>query len=458
MKKHTFTLALFIIAIFNTFSQNLYNELFDNSGGINAGYGSWGNYNYIRETPIDVPDKGTITFYHPAIASVQLPTLIFISGWGQTYQSYDKYFKFVASLGYSVINIYNLHPGSINTSYPNSLDMIQQAVTTYFSWIDTSRIGLAGHSYGGGATVWLGYHLFDPDGLNWGTNGRFIMMFAPWYPFLIEDFQLQNYPVNVKLVVLQSQDDIHQGNIYNTDPRILRAMYQLINIPDRDKDYISVFSDNDILHQYSYNGNTFSYEANHYIVYTDLVDGLNNPYDKMDVYISNRLTHAMLSYVFEGDTLARNVILGNGTQEQINMDNLPDLAVTDYYVTTRSQSQFEYKCAADPNAWSSTDIWKLSNYCDDNDHDGHIDVLSTTNFDLKSLRIYPVPATDFVVIRLDKPIKIDKLEIFDVSGKKLYENSDFQFQPIDISKWIAGIYYIKLSGLTVEFFGSFVKQ
>ncbi len=445
MKKTLLILSLFFISF--SFSQNLYPNLFDNSGGITNSYGTWGANNYIREASIDVPNKGIITFYHPDNAMQQKPTVIFISGWGQEYTTYDKYFKYIASLGYPVINIYNTSPGSINSSYPNSVDMIQQAVTTYSGWIDTTKIGLAGHSYGGGATIWIGKQLFDPNGLNWGTSGRFIMLFAPWYPFLITDTELQNYPNNVKLAVVQSYDDFSSSAdyTYNTDPRVLRAMYELINIPDTDKDYITVFSDNDVNHQYTYNGTTFSYEANHYISYTDLVSGNNNPYDRLDVYLMNRLTNAMTAYVFEGDNSAKDVILGNGSANQIAMDIMPNLAVTDYYITTRPESEFDYKCTADAATWADPAIWKLYNYCEDTNNDGVIDVLSLYENSIHAFTIYPNPAHDILIIQLqNENSRILACEVYSLLGKKVLSKKQILNNVLDISSLLKGSYFIKI--------------
>ncbi len=50
---------------------------------------------------------------------------------------------------YFVLRIINTNPGNIYDSYQNSLDMILQAVhQEYPSLIDTTKVGLAGHSYG----------------------------------------------------------------------------------------------------------------------------------------------------------------------------------------------------------------------------------------------------------------------------------------------------------------------
>ena len=444
----------FIYLIMSSYSQNLYPDLFDGSGGITNSYGAWGNLNYIRESGIDVADKGTITFYHPDIQPSQLPTVFFISGWGREYTSYDRFFKYVAGLGYNVVHIYNLNPGYIEVSYPNSIDMMQQAVNTYSSWIDTTKVALMGHSYGGGATIWIGKQVFDANGLNWGTQGRFIMTFAPWLSFLVTDTDLQNYPPDVKLLMIQSYDDLHSGGPnYNTDPRALRAVYQLINIPDNEKDFVTVFSDQDASHTYNYNGNTYSYIANHYVCYTDLVNGNNNPYDALDVYSSNRLFHAMADYVFEGNINAKNVALGDGSNEQIDMGIMPDLAVTDYYITNRPESVFEYKCSENqPGTWGDPNRWKLQDYCEDADADGHIDAISAVKMQTANVfKLYPVPATNLIYVDLlDKNQTIEKISFSNIEGKTILKFSNPLKRNFDISELTPGTYFVHIKTQTKQ--------
>ena len=458
------TTLLFLFIAFNLSAQNLYPNLFDQSGGIDNGYGAWGSNNYIREASFDVANKGTITFYHPDIAAVQKPTLFFISGWGEPYTTYDKYFKYVASLGYPVVNIYNFNPGSINTSYQNSLDMMQEAVNTYSQWIDTTKVGLAGHSYGAGSTIWLGKQVFDNNGLNWGTNGRFIMLFQPWLSFLVHDTDLQNYPENVKLLLLQSYDEVNYSGdtTYLTDPRAVRAMYQLISIPDEDKDCVTIFSDEDVAHQYSYNGNTFSYFADHYISYTDLVNGNRNPYDALDVFALNRLTNAMTDYVFEGNIAAKEVALGNGSTSQKDMGILPDLGVTDYFIETRPMSDFEYKCfESNPeNTWSDSSIWFLSTYCDDADNDGHIDNIaaSVSEENIENINVFPIPATSYISIDVNAKLgeKIS-LEIFDINGKTILKKQKISNNMLNISTLNSGTYYLKVTKEKQVFIKKIIK-
>ncbi len=372
----------------SAFSQSEYPNLDDQSGGITDGYGTWGNHTITKENSVSVPDKGIITFYHPNETPSKRATVFFISGWGRQAETYDKFFRFIVSHGYSLINIYNNddpddpgYVGNISTSYPNIIDMIKQSVILYPNWIDTTKVGLMGHSFGGGATIWVGDSLFNSK-TNWGTNGRFIFTTAPWLSFLETREDLENYPPDVKLHIQVSMDEVVSNDdtshwTWLTDPRAIRAVFELINIPDDDKDYIRVFSDKN--RSYQYNGETYTYDADHYISYTQAYSyhstySQYEPYDEMDVYVINRLAHAMMDYVFEGNENAKTVALGNGSNEQINNGELPDLEETDRPVITRPVDEFKYTCY---DGWDS-ESWKLEKYCDDADGDGLIDSLEAT--------------------------------------------------------------------------------
>jgi hypothetical protein len=253
--------------------------------------------------------------------------------------------------------------------------MIEQSANSHADWMDLTKVALMGHSTGAGATVWLGKEIFGAD-KNWGSAGRFLFLNAPWYPLLIEDAELRNYPADTKLLVQFSNDEEGKnGKLRATDPRVVRAMYELINIPDEDKDFITVLSDSQ---RYSYAGGVYTYRASHYISYpgVDNSEGVYQPYDMLDVLLLNRLSHAMLNLVFQGDEEARKVALGNGSVEQKTMKNstlnLVDLKVTDRPIVTldRPQEDYAYSCS---NGWHND--WKLAAYCDDANQNGIIDVL-----------------------------------------------------------------------------------
>jgi len=179
-------------------AQISYADLQDGTSGISSGFGAWGPYNVVQENTLNVPGKGQITFYRPDTIVTALPVIFSISGRGQPHYQYEKLSHFIASRGYAVVNNYNTNSGNIYDSYQNSPDMIlQAALQEYPSLIDTTEVGLAGHSYGAGSTVWLGKQLFGSP-RNRGANGRFIFMTSPWYSLLVTPGDLPNYPPDVQ--------------------------------------------------------------------------------------------------------------------------------------------------------------------------------------------------------------------------------------------------------------------
>ncbi len=376
---HTPRILLFVLLILfslmATTAFSSYAELDDQSGGITDGFGSWGAWNSIREPEVEVPGEGVITVYHSDAEATPRPTIFFISGWGRPAVTYEKFFNFIASYNYTVVNIYNYNPGNIEESYPNALAMMQQAADEFSLWIDTDAVGIMGHSYGGGAAIWLGKQIFGE--LNWGTQGRrFIFTTAPWLTFLMTESDLAAYPSDTKLHIQISYDDVTSSDefTWNTDPRAIRAVFELINIPNSEKDLITVYSDLD--RSYEFNGHTYTYDADHYLSYTGVEAGHYEPYDELDVQAMNRLAHAMLEYVFEDNMEAKDVALGGGSAAQIEMGQLPDLGVSDTPIITRDEYLFAYRCSqSEPGTWGDPDIWKLHEFCEDSDGDGLIDAL-----------------------------------------------------------------------------------
>jgi hypothetical protein len=455
-KKNMKKIFLFAVYSFvwHLAAQNSYNELHDQSGGITNGYGSWGRFSTVREIPVnDTLHDGIITFYRPDTAVSRLPVIFFISGWGRQAYTYEKLFEFLASQGYAVVNIYNNNPGYIATSYNNALAMIlESGRQLYPQWIDTARVGLAGHSFGAGATVWLGKHLFG-DSIGWGNNGRFIFMTAPWYSHLVTVQDLQNYPPGVKMLVEINNDDFshgQNGSTWNTSERAIRGMFEMIRIADTEKDLLRIYSD-PATYQYDSdndgNPETYSYLADHYVSYTGVytAQGEFKPWDAMDVYAVNRLLHALAAYVFTGDTLAKDVALGNGSNLQTDMGFLTPAEENDYPVITRAEDDFAYPCNED---WydfeTGQNTWLLQSTCADSDNDGIIDLLDQTGIETTgsiSIKAFPVPVRDILELETGN-LSVKEIKIYNLSGQQI--NNVFTDGKPDFRNLPPAVYIIRI--------------
>ena len=72
-----------------------------------------------------------------------------------------------------------------------------------------------------------------------------------------------------------------------------------------------------------------------------------------------------------------------------------------------------------------------------------------------SLKIYPNPATDVININFDN--KIDYIEIYNVSGQKVFETQNNK-NSINVSEYPTGIYVIKIKNDKTLYFEKFLKK
>ena len=77
----------------------------------------------------------------------------------------------------------------------------------------------------------------------------------------------------------------------------------------------------------------------------------------------------------------------------------------------------------------------------------NITINSLENNKQESISIYPNPATDFITIA-NKSNKLLNMYIFDISGKKIMQQSFSSSKKIDISKLESGVYFIQLMDQT----------
>lgn len=328
-----------------------YPALDDESGGIATGWGAWGGNAVSEPLALAYPGKGIVTVYRPEVLPRPRPTVVFVSGWGRQADTYEQLFRYVASKGFVLINVYNENPGDINNTYPNTLYMIEDTLARHPDWIDTTRVGLMGHSMGGGMAFWLAVQLFaDRD---WGDNGRFVFVTAPWYTFLTTADDLASVPADTRVLLQAYEEDLF------TDPDVYQLVFNLLPTPADEKDFVYVHSGS---------VGDYTYHANHFTSYTGAMTQWDpvhyEPYDLLDVYALNRLLDALTAYVFDGDEDAKSVALGNGSTEQVYMGPLPALTVTDLPDFHDPAVEYEYVCHDDnEEGWDDLEIWMLEDAC-----------------------------------------------------------------------------------------------
>lgn len=99
--------------------------------------------------------------------------------------------------------------------------------------IDTSRIGIIGHSFGGGASSWLAQQAVAEG---WGSNGSFVYANAPWYTHRMETAGWSTL-AGMRLLLMGFADDD------TNDPRI--AITQQWNNWEGARKYVTLQSGED---------------------------------------------------------------------------------------------------------------------------------------------------------------------------------------------------------------------
>jgi len=120
-------------------------------------------------------------------------------------------------------------------AYEILYDGFKASVAAHATEFDTTNIGFVAHSFGAGAVPYVSNKLMTID--NWGGNGAFLYLMSPWYPCVISSVELARYPKSTNLLIQIFDDD------RINDPRIARAIYDLIGIPVSNKKCMTLFSD-----------------------------------------------------------------------------------------------------------------------------------------------------------------------------------------------------------------------
>ncbi len=199
-----------------------------------ADYGSVGKVAFTKqtiETPISgAPAQVTVFLPNDASASNKVPVIFFAHGFGGFYyQVYEGLLNQLASNGYAVVFApYNSIAPTHAARYDQLWKGFQAAVAQYGNVLDTSKIGIAGHSYGGGAVPELARRAIAQG---WGGSDIFLFVMAAWYSWGTD---YSSIPARAKLVVQIYWDDgtnehlISQNDIWNRLPQITEKRWQVI--------------------------------------------------------------------------------------------------------------------------------------------------------------------------------------------------------------------------------------
>ena len=248
-------------------------------------YGKAGTHP-IDFQPKEITAQSTVYFPTDLEEGEKVPVVFFASGWhseAEDYKhtDYSSLLNFIASQGYYVIY---LRQGWLND---RTFSLYQEALEQYADHIDTTRIGVLGHSLGGGNTFKILDYFSKEKG--YGENGRFVMVIEGWYAWQMDKEDMKTLPSNTNLI-MQQYGPGGNNAANDTDPRIvLTEYYMLDSIPDDQKDY-QVYAD-----------------ANHTYPYGDR--------DYSDMQIILKPLDALMEYTFKETPEAHDIALEQGTDD-----------------------------------------------------------------------------------------------------------------------------------------------
>lgn len=372
-----------------------------------SGYGTDGNYTVATQSFPNQNYAGhDIVIYYPQGITAAVPTIFYSHAFGgNNPNNISGFLNFVAKKGYAVVYVpYQTTGVTVQDRYNNLLNGFIQAANNYPNIIDTTKVGFVGHSFGGGASFASAYYCFTT--LNWGQSGRFIFPMAQWYSYNISQTELQSFPNDVKLLTIVYEDDV------TNDQRMANDIFNTINIPASEKDYLRVKSD--VI-------NGYAYTANHTLPN-------NSNFDALDYYAYYRLLDAMCDYTFNGSLTGKDVALGNGSANQIAMPGgLQNLVQSDTPTFANAQSTYQYPCGSSENP--------RIDHCDE--------ALSTSEtVQNTAISIFPNPAKTIFHIETDK--EISQIDILNQQGQRVKTTNT---KNITISELSSGLYFVKVSFL-----------
>lgn len=272
---------------------------------IQSGYGANGPF-AVTDDKFASPlyDRENVHVFRPAGATAPTPVIFFAPGFANNDPvEYKPLINHIVSRGYALVYApFQIVSGDI-TLHKKRYDTIfagfEEAVKRYGSSFDLTRVGYAGHSYGGAAILNMTFRGLERG---WGKDGLFLFVMAPWYYYEMSLSQFVNFPQHAKVIVqVYEQDGV-------CDHRVAKEIFDRINLPASEKDFVMLMREERLW---------YKLEADH-----GTPSGSGQ--DAHDFYGVYRLLDALADYAFTGKQEAKRIALGGGSAEQRFMGVWPD--------------------------------------------------------------------------------------------------------------------------------------
>jgi dienelactone hydrolase len=254
-------------------------------------------------------ERRFVYLYRPAEASGRRPVVFLCPSYNAPHpQEYDRLIRHIVSRGFVVV-----FPAMRRVTFTRKqlakyamvYDGFETAVRRFASCIDSTRISLFGHGFGGGMAPSLGHDMMVKQG--WGSNGAAFFIASPWYPYSADIRHLRTFPRQARLVVQVYADD------YVNDPRIAGYLFDEIGLRDEDKDFMIVYGDA--------HGSCRLRADNDVPLSATAFEGRD---DALDYYGVFKIFDALMACAFGEERGAREVALGKGSPAQCFMGRWPD--------------------------------------------------------------------------------------------------------------------------------------
>ncbi len=250
--------------------------------------------------------------FRPANVRQPLPLVYFFPGMGKGGNdpvTYERTLRHLASRGYCVVFLtYRMISFPYQgPTYRRMFRGVRHAARSWAPYVDTTRIGMIGHSFGASC---IPSHMYRAlVRLKWGAGGAFMYLMAPHYVFGITQKQLERFPPNVKLIAEVFQDDDCN------DHRMAKDIFQTIGIPASGKKFVILLSDSNA-------SSRCRLVADHSTPTT--FDHGQTSADALDYYGIFKYVDALSDYAFTGNPAAQAMALGPESASQRFMGAWPD--------------------------------------------------------------------------------------------------------------------------------------
>lgn len=261
-----------------------------------TGYGSPGPYHTVVDS---VPHAGwgsaQVYLFSPREAEKPVPLILFCHGLAADRPStYRALIDILVSKGYAVL----YSPYQTFTAYHKPTAAYEQlwkgirtGMSAWAARLDTTRVGVVGHSYGGGAVPWVAWNSWKNQ--NWGTQALFMVIMAPWYSYNLTQPILRGFPPYLTFLV-----EIFDNDNVN-DPRMARDLFENIQVPSNRKSFCIIHSD--------WQGADTLW-ADHGVPTGELEFGPN--VNLLDYYGVDRKIDALADFALTGSSQGKAVALG----------------------------------------------------------------------------------------------------------------------------------------------------